>query len=240
MDRRHLRINNVQISFHLSSLTGEETVKSETRGYRESASALVCIARAQHQFESGGGEIKSLKQFGNFSVVRDLSGLVFTLFRSGHVNLTGIPCFCRVDKALARFCLLFGFAKGSLRRNHIGINNSTASANLSPHSSLDLFRLRQIVNAQKNKSHFFHLRPHFFPGAVYRNLAKRSNDSKSKRAASKNRNGEPTAILFRSGKVNFVGARSASPILRTYARLQKWTRQMETAQTTPTQSAVAS
>jgi len=126
----------------------------------------------------------NVRRYPNFTVVQR-GKKSFTLFSaSGHCNSSGTRRFDRVQDTVRLFNLIFN---ARLRVEDIKVVNTTASGQCTPPSAT------AIHSAARGSTAFacrLSLRPHFFPGIVIR------------------RSGQPTCILFSTGKFVILGALS--------------------------------
>lgn len=133
----------------------------------------------------------SIETHNNLHIIRDpeIKNRVYTIFNSGHINITGLKNFHEIKGGLDRFNFLF---KQSVKEEDIRINNSTSSGNVSNNENhLNFKKIKEEVAKQKSSKHeiTFNFRPHHFPGAILR------------------RKDKSTIILFSNGKYNIVGAK---------------------------------
>lgn len=157
-----------------------------------------------------------VKHVNNFVVIRD-GRIVFTIFhKSGHVNVSGVRDFSKIEEALAIFNRLF---KTAVSREKITVDNSTSSGSLFTPliassekivavQRLNLKELKNRVESVGGEESTLHLRPHFFPGAVFR------------------RKGKSTLIVFTTGKFIIVGAKNRLQIREAHRALCAITRGM--------------
>ena len=168
------KISNVNISFNLYPNYNKSERENEVKKCYEN------ISQSQPEV--------TIKKCGNFYIIRDqkVKKRVYTLFKSGHVNITGIQNFENIKDALDRFSLLFGETVNS---SQVKINNSTASGHLNTKekSFISLKRFKDLIDRQPDGT--FNFRPHLFPGAIFR------------------RPGRSTIIIFPSGKYIIVGGK---------------------------------
>ena len=145
----------------------------------------------------------------NIHVFRDpeIKKRVYTVFHSGHINITGIKIFSEIESSIDRFNLLF---KQTVKKEDVQVNNSTASGNIFADK-------RKILNFQSVKKYIeknkgglnditFNFRPHYFPGAILR----RKNKS--------------TIILFSNGKYNIIGSKDRLAVREAHRTLCAITR----------------
>lgn len=162
-------------------------------------SDLSSIANSKH--------IHSIKVCRNFIVLRvHPSSIVFTLFyASTHVNVSGVKDFCLIPLALQLFNTIFNC---DITCSDIVVDNSTSSGLLECYTRQTHARHRRRLNPLivktflETNSHgsdcYVSLHPHFFPGAVLRNITKQSSG---------------TVILFATAKYIIVGAKSRADVL---------------------------
>lgn len=132
-----------------------------------------------------------LQSHNNIHIIRDpeIKKRVYTVFRSGHINITGLPTFRDISDGLSRFNTLFN---QTVAVKDITVNNSTASGRL--YNDTKFLNFQKIKEEIKKHSSCdnkmtFNFRPHYFPGAILR----RKNKS--------------TIILFCNGKYNIIGSK---------------------------------
>jgi len=128
----------------------------------------------------------SIKTFHNFTVIhhKPLKYIIFS--RSGHVNLIGTKNFSEIDQSLKHFGEFIGYTPTEYK-----IVNSTWTAKIEScrqPSIIDLHRVQRECIGGKYHTRCS-LRPSIFPAGVLRF------------------NNLPTAILFKNGTVNIVGAK---------------------------------
>ena len=138
------------------------------------------------------------KSHSNFITVR-IKPYVCTIFqKSGHVNMSGIPNFEKINQALSLFNSHF-FT--NIREEDIVVDNSTTSGNLSiSEKNIPLDKL----NGNSDKVTVF-IRPHFFHSAVIR--------------PGKSADHRGTVVLFSNGKYFIVGCKSVPDITETVSQL---------------------
>lgn len=129
----------------------------------------------------------------NFDIHR-IGKKVFTVFTSGHVNVTGVKSFDRVNESVLAFTSEFGLSFQNCCET-IVIDNSTSSACvlLCNNERIDLSSLKGKV-----ENSTLSLRPHFFPGAVLR------------------RKNKCTIIVFTTGRFIIIGAKSQEAVCEAY------------------------
>lgn len=155
----------------------------------------------------------SVKHVNNFVIIR-VSKIVFTIFhKSGHVNVSGVRDFSKIEEALRIFNDLF---KTEVTEKKIIIDNTTSSGSLFDSSTseaayskrIDLRELKRRVDLLGSEDISLSLRPHFFPGAVFR------------------RRGKGTLIIFATGKFIIVGAKNRLQVREAHRALCAITRGM--------------
>lgn len=144
----------------------------------------------------------------NFSVVYDTTmwiseemNLVYTVFHSGHVNVTGVRNFTHLDRAVERVNALLDC---SITPADIKINNITASGKI---LRLNFRRVWQYAKTQPGMTFNYH--PGQFPGGCLR------------------QEGKSTVTIFSSGKYIIIGSKSQEQIQETFESLLHLVGQLE-------------
>ena len=130
----------------------------------------------------------------NFIVLR-IDEKVFTIFNSGHINVTGVKCFNDVYNTVRMFCNHFLECDYEYCKKSITVDNSTCSAYIDVKKKLYLPDLIKVTKRTVS------LRPDFFPGAVLRE---------------KN---QPTVVVFSTGKFIIIGGKSYSEVNELYQQI---------------------
>ena len=185
-NNRHYKTYNVKFHFKLSD--------------KNLAQKIVLDERANENQQSQ-------TRHKNFCIKR-IEKNVFTIFSSGHVNVTGVRSFDDVRKTIDIFTSQFN----TVEKNSIVIDNSTTVAsyfgtkskekNSAQHSEkrINISALTSIIkNDLSNEDNItLSLRPHFFPGAVIR------------------RKNKCTIIVFTTGRFIIIGAKSTDEVIEAY------------------------
>ena len=143
-------------------------------------------------------EIDTKKKQNNFRVIR-IDKIVYAVFSSGHVNVTGVQDFDRVCDAIHNFNVKYKIHADKCSTAY-SVDNSTSTAYYFEEGSnkrinISTFKKTYTINREKvTISH----RPHYFPGVILR------------------RAGKCTAILFSSGRFIIIGAKSIEEINEAY------------------------
>jgi len=158
------------------------------------------------------------KQHSNFTVIR-VDGFVFILFlNSGFANISGIKNFESIKGAVDSFNHHFST---TIQREHIVIDNSTASGKLAGKNNVHLHKL--INSPIIDSAHLsVSIRPHYFPSATIRG---KPNQICSKRKQ-KCRVDFATCVIFSNGKFIIVGGKSINQIENTFSILCQLTKHL--------------
>ena len=147
-------------------------------------------------------QLESIKgvRHNNFIVIREKK-LVFTVFhKNGHINITGVRDFTKIELSLKVFNTRF---KTNIALKDTQIDNSTSSGYFKERN-INLVGLKNFI---KDSPYYrdntcFSLRPQFFPGAVLR------------------RKGRSTVIFFKTGKYIIIGAKNRQDIEQTWRAMR--------------------
>jgi len=151
------------------------------------------------------------KHHSNFTVVR-VGGFVFIIFpNSGCVNISSIKNFDNIKDAINVFNHHFST---NIQREHIVVDNSTASGQLSGEGIIQLFKLIQspiVDSARLTVS----IRPHYFPSATIRGKPIQVQPKRKQKC----RSDFATCIIFSNRKFIIVGGKSINHIDNTFSIL---------------------
>lgn len=126
----------------------------------------------------------------NFHILK-IQHVVYSIFLSGHVNVTGVKSFDNIPLAVKDFADIFGVLYDLCISSAV-VDNSTATVAIANKSPVSLYKLKDLFPYSSVS-----LRPYFFPGAVIR------------------RKNKCTIIAFSSGKFVILGAKSLEEIEET-------------------------